>query len=79
MTKTDCFAYQRDRCSALKAVYCRQGDCGFYKTQSQAQSKLTPHEELAAYKAIGTIAEFRRLKAEHTEPWPYGKDGKSDE
>lgn len=31
--KEDCFAYSKDRnrCNALKSLYCKDGECGFYK------------------------------------------------
>ena len=35
MVKRDCFAYKvkgsNEMCAALKALYCKDGKCGFYK------------------------------------------------
>jgi len=35
MIKNDCFAIKGNKCIALKELYCRYGECGFYKTKSQ--------------------------------------------
>ena len=34
MIKEDCFGYVKDRkqCRALDRLYCKYGECGFYKT-----------------------------------------------
>lgn len=43
---TDCFAYDeetfgRPNCRALNALYCRSGECKFYKTVKQACEDCT--------------------------------------
>lgn len=36
--KCDCFAYKndgnREKCTALKSLYCKYGECNFYKTKA---------------------------------------------
>lgn len=36
MIKEDCFAYipEKRRCKALNDLYCKNGECGFYKTKA---------------------------------------------
>lgn len=42
--KTDCFAYKRDRCWALKEMVCRNGkSCSFYKTHGQLAKETAEH------------------------------------
>ncbi len=33
--KTDCFAYAKGECKALKELYCRTGECNFYKPKGE--------------------------------------------
>lgn len=35
--KTDCFAYKKSihNCNALNELYCRDGECGFYRTSEE--------------------------------------------
>lgn len=35
--KTDCFAYKKNlnRCGALEVLYCKDGECRFYKTKEE--------------------------------------------
>ena len=35
MIKNDCFAIKWNKCIVLKKLYCRYGECGFYKTHLQ--------------------------------------------
>lgn len=51
--KEDCFAYIKElrRCKALKYLYCKDGECKFYKTKKErcdgcreAGSVITCHE-----------------------------------
>ncbi|WP_373206484.1 hypothetical protein [Coprococcus phoceensis] len=44
--KKDCFAYRKvsgrmggEKCTALKNLYCRYGECTFYKTQKEMCDK----------------------------------------
>lgn len=43
--KKDCFAYDeseiRPKCMALNKLYCKVGECGFYKTANQACKECT--------------------------------------
>jgi hypothetical protein len=33
--KTDCFAYAKGECKALKELYCKTEKCNFFKTKEQ--------------------------------------------
>ena len=33
--KTDCFAYEKGECKALKELYCRTEKCKFYKPKGE--------------------------------------------
>ena len=32
MSNKDCFAYKGDKCCCLKELYCKNGECKFYRT-----------------------------------------------
>lgn len=48
--KTDCFGYDRMKncCKALRALYCANEKCRFYKTKQQYQKEL--EEDKKRYK-----------------------------
>jgi hypothetical protein len=37
--KTDCFAYKRTECDALKIMVCKDGKCRFYKSKKEEKTK----------------------------------------
>jgi len=45
MIKTNCFAIKGDKCIALKELYCRYRECGFYKTKSQYDENIEKSNE----------------------------------
>ena len=42
MTKTDCFAFRKDSCTALTDRICDNRRCRFYKTQKEFDKTRTP-------------------------------------
>lgn len=52
-TKTDCFAFHKDSCTALIDRICDNKDCRFYKTHQEFKETRTP--------ALPTISEERLL------------------
>jgi len=45
MIKNDCFAIKGYKCIALKELYCRNGECGFYKTHLQYNKDIEKSRE----------------------------------
>jgi len=45
MIENDCFAIKGKKCIALKEVYCRYGECGFYKTKLQYNGNVEKTNE----------------------------------
>lgn len=59
MVKEDCFAYIDGKCNALRFLYCRNEECGFYKKKgAECQScNVTLQVECIECKIV------RKLKA----------------
>ena len=45
MIKKDCFAIKGSKCIALKELYCRHEECGFYKTHLQYNKNIAKSNE----------------------------------
>ena len=45
MIKNDCFAIKGNKCIALKELYCRYEECGFYKTKLQYNKDIEKSNE----------------------------------
>lgn len=43
--KTDCFAFDDKKCTALNKLYCAKGDCNFFKTKKQYKADLQSAEK----------------------------------
>lgn len=46
ITKKDCFAYNNNKCSALRCLYCENGECRFYRNDI---TKEQIEQEVASY------------------------------
>ena len=74
--KTDCFAYKRGRqnprrkaeCAALDKLYCKEGECRFYKEQQNVAPYIKSEygtSRLSAHELIRAQGEqIRRMSAE---------------
>jgi len=45
MIRKDCFARKGKQCAALNDLYCRNGECRFYKTKSRYKSDIEESSE----------------------------------
>jgi len=45
MIRKDCFARKGKQCAALNGLYCRNGECHFYKTKSIYKSDIEESNE----------------------------------
>jgi len=46
VAKNNCFAFSNKKCIALNQMYCRKGECNFYKTKSEYKNNILKSNEM---------------------------------